>query len=97
MIAVSLGHRCGDEFLTSFTAQVHAMSGAPIRKRARIDANPHDRMSIGLEPLLHLHGHLAPLRKAAWQPVAIGKKLQQRRVIFLVDPIDPDRRKRLVR
>src|SRR5216683_5098241 len=66
------------------------MGGAPVRECGGVDVNTQHDVSIGLEPLLHFLGHFQPFFPARWHLVAIVKKLQQRWIIFLLDPIGPD-------
>src|SRR5205814_2618179 len=90
LIAVSLEYGRSDEFFSPFSARVHAMGGAPIRKCVRIDADPHDNMAVGFETTLHFLGDLQPFLPGARHPVAVGECSQQRRIILLVDPIGSD-------
>ena len=62
------------------------MRGAPVQECGGVDINTQHDVSIGLEPLLHFLGHLQPFFPARWHLVAIVEKLQQRWIIFLLDP-----------
>src|SRR5688500_12427271 len=61
LIAVSVEHRGGHEFLAAVAAGGDAIGGAPVRKRLRVDTDAQHDMAIGLEAALHLLGHLQPL------------------------------------
>src|SRR4030081_2596374 len=94
--AISLGYRRRDELSASGAARACGMGGAPVRECGRVDVNTQHDVSIGLEPLLQLLGHLQPLFPARWHLVAIVEKLQQRRIMFLLDPKGPDCGRRFV-
>src|SRR6267378_6016807 len=70
--------------------------GAPVRECGGVDVNTQHDVSIGLESLFHFLGHPQPFFPARWHLVAIVEKLQQRWIIFLLDPIGPDCGRRLI-
>src|SRR5476649_1363803 len=90
LIAVSLGYSLGDEPFASFAARAGAIGGAPVRKCLGVDMNPHDDVSVSLEPVLHFLGDLQPLLPGRRHLAAIVKNLAQRRIVFLLDPIGTD-------
>src|SRR5450631_2412162 len=94
--AISLAYRRRDELSASGAARACAMGGAPVRECGGVDVNTQHDVSIGLEPLLHFLGHLQPFFPARWHLVAIVEKLQQRWIIFLLDPIGPDCGRRFI-
>jgi hypothetical protein len=96
LIAVPLGHSRCDEPFASFTTRTRAMGGAPIRKCVRVDVNTHNDMSVSLEFACHFLSNLQPLFPGPWHLDAIVKNFQQRRIIFLFDPIGSDRWRWLV-
>src|SRR5580692_2531568 len=91
LIAVSLGYGCSKEPFASFSIWRRAMSGAPIRKDVRIDVNAQYGVSVSFETLLHFLRNFQPVHPMARHLVAVGKDFQERRVIFLVDPIGSHR------
>src|SRR3954451_9658057 len=88
--AVSLGYRSRDELSASGAAWACAMGGAPVWECGGVNVNTQHDVSVGLEPLLHFLGHLQPFFATWWHLVAIVEKLQQRKIIVLIDPIGPD-------
>jgi hypothetical protein len=58
--------------------------------------NTHNDMSVSLESAFHFLGNLQPLFPSPWHLDAIVKNFQQRRIIFLFDPVGSDRWRWLV-
>jgi hypothetical protein len=96
LIAVSLRHSRSDKPFASFTTRARAMGRAPIRKCVRVDVNTHNDVSVSLESAFHFLGNLQPLFPSPWHLDAIVENFQQRRIIFLFDPIGSDRWRWLV-
>src|SRR6267142_638520 len=94
--AISLGYRRRDELSASGAARACAMGGAPVRECGGVDVNTQHDVSIGLESLFHFLGHPQPFFPARWHLVAIVEKLQQRWIIFLLDPKGPDCGRRFI-
>src|SRR5665647_2253996 len=96
LIAVSFQYSCSDELFASLTARARAVRGAPIRKCVGVDVDPQNGVSVSLESTLHFLGNLQPLFPGSRHLVAIVKDFQQRRIVFLFDPVSSDRRRRPV-
>src|SRR5450756_1291289 len=96
LIAKSFQDGRGDEFLAPRAARGRSVRGAPVRKCLRVDPNPQDDVAVSREPAFHFLGDFQPLLPAQWHLVAVLEDLQQRRIVFLLDPVSPDRRRRRV-
>src|SRR5580704_6527295 len=91
LIAVSLRHSRSDKPFASFTTRARAMGRAPIRKCVRVNVNTHNDVSVSLESTFHFLSNLQPLFPSPWHLDAVVENFQQRRIIFLFDPICSDR------